>query len=300
MNCRLPLMRAIRHSAFLIFLSSALVFGNSDPPVTGSKIFIPSSKNAYFGKDKGEVVVKPDISQDAEIKISEREMDAIENASPIQPDALFFVAVKYLEGDGIPKDQTRAIALFEKCAAKNHVYSQFMLGSCYQRGEGVPKNDKIAVYWYKKAADQGHSIAQMNLGCYYLAGKGTPQNYPMALYWLRKAAEQSEVMAQYALGEFYQKGLLGTRDYKEAVFWYQQAALQGHAEAQCALGLRYAHGQGVEKNISEACAWMVLAVQSGSERAKGILDSMLKQNMTPQRVAEVKALVIKHRSEIGQ
>lgn len=222
----------------------------------------------------------------------------VEVATPITLDDTFAEALRYFTADGVVLDQKRASSLFLKGAEAGHARSQFMLGVCYERGEGIEQNDRAAFYWYEKSAEQGNMNAQTNLSLLYFRGKGVQESKEKGVYWLKKVAEQGDPISQTALGLCYQRGFGIRRDYEAAVFWYRQAALQGNAEAQCALGLRYAHGQGVEQDIVMACAWTLFAVEGGSERAKPILDSMLKNNMTSERMQRLKIVVLELKEEI--
>ena len=48
--------------------------------------------------------------------------------------------------------------------------TQGTLGDMYVEGQGVPQNDTTAVEFYERAAAQGHAEAQYNLGCMYRGG----------------------------------------------------------------------------------------------------------------------------------
>ena len=67
---------------------------------------------------------------------------------------------KYLDGKGVPKDYTKAFALFQKAADQGNANGQNNLGSMYYNGRGVPQDYKKAVEWYQKAADQGNTNAK--------------------------------------------------------------------------------------------------------------------------------------------
>ena len=57
----------------------------------------------------------------------------------------------YLEGEGAPKDQTRAIEWFEKAAAQGLAGSLVTLGMMYAEGNGVAKDEEKAKEYYRKA-----------------------------------------------------------------------------------------------------------------------------------------------------
>ena len=55
-------------------------------------------------------------------------------------------------------------------------------------GEGVLKDDKKAVRWYCIAAEQGHSFAQLHLGQKYEQGAGVLQDFVQAYAWMSLAS----------------------------------------------------------------------------------------------------------------
>ncbi|MHB8563542.1 MAG: tetratricopeptide repeat protein [Acidiferrobacteraceae bacterium] len=111
--------------------------------------------------------------------------------------------------------------------------AEYQRGEAYYKGEGVPKNDTKAVYWWRKAAAQGYAVAaaEYNLGVAYYSGEGVPQNYQKAAYWYRKAAEQGDALAAYDMGVAYRDGIGVPENDTKAVFWYRKAAAQGYARA---------------------------------------------------------------------
>ena len=50
------------------------------------------------------------------------------------------LAVMHAEGDGVPKDYGRAIALLRSAAAKGDEYGESLLGRMYYDGKGVPRD----------------------------------------------------------------------------------------------------------------------------------------------------------------
>jgi len=53
---------------------------------------------------------------------------------------------------------------YMKAADQNHALAQFNLGVMFASGQGVPRDDAKAVMWIQKAAQQGDAGAQHNLG----------------------------------------------------------------------------------------------------------------------------------------
>ncbi|MBR2147467.1 MAG: SEL1-like repeat protein [Muribaculaceae bacterium] len=77
--------------------------------------------------------------------------------------------------------------------------AQFFVGLRYVNGQGVEKNDAEAVKWFLKAAQQGHSDAQYLVGVCYNKGLGVEQSYAEARKWYEKAIQSGNVKAQEKL-----------------------------------------------------------------------------------------------------
>jgi len=56
-----------------------------------------------------------------------------------------------------------AVYWLELAAKQNFPDALHWLGVCYLRGEGVAKDDNLAVMWLAKAASLGHSIAKVQM-----------------------------------------------------------------------------------------------------------------------------------------
>ena len=70
--------------------------------------------------------------------------------------------------------------------------AQYFLGYAYQAGEGVEKNDTKAVEWYQKAAAQGNAASQRILASLYATGTGVPKDIVFAYAWLNIAAASGD------------------------------------------------------------------------------------------------------------
>lgn len=88
------------------------------------------------------------------------------------------------------KDYQTIAKLLEQAAAQDHRNAQYNLAVMYQKGDGVIKNDQKALFWYEKAAEQGLPIAQYNLGMIYFEGKVVEKDELKAKELWQKAANQ--------------------------------------------------------------------------------------------------------------
>ena len=76
-------------------------------------------------------------------------------STSLSSDRLYDLALKFIDGDGVPEDEAYGLTLLEKAAKRGHTKAQFALGVMYAEDE-----EEIALYWLSKAAEKGHENAQ--------------------------------------------------------------------------------------------------------------------------------------------
>lgn len=76
---------------------------------------------------------------------------------------------------------------------------EFAAAQRYENGEGVPRDDRRAIALYCAAARQGHVDAPFNLGWMYLNGRGVVRDDANAAAWLRLAAARGNPQAPQVL-----------------------------------------------------------------------------------------------------
>ena len=74
--------------------------------------------------------------------------------------------------------------------------AQRLLAIRYLRGRGVCKDEAVAFYWMQLAAQQHFSMAQRSLGELYENGLGIALNLTLAFDWYRLAALQGDSIAK--------------------------------------------------------------------------------------------------------
>jgi TPR repeat protein len=77
------------------------------------------------------------------------------------PAALFQTGTKY-HNEG---DYDAAFEYLTKAAELGYLMAHYELGNMYEEGEGVEKDQEKAIYHYEKAAIGGHPYARYNLAC---------------------------------------------------------------------------------------------------------------------------------------
>src|SRR5690242_11557108 len=67
----------------------------------------------------------------------------------------------YEHGEGLPKDEKLAAALYCEAAVAGSAEGAFQLGGMYANGRGVPRDDGIASALFGIAARSGHHYARV-------------------------------------------------------------------------------------------------------------------------------------------
>ena len=110
------------------------------------------------------------------------------------------------------------------------------LALCYLEGIGVHKNEKQALKYMDIAARKGVDGAQERLGCFYFDGDIVEQDYEKALRWLERAQKQNNRHSLYVIGLCYYYGYGVDEDPDEAFHYFKDAYELGSIEAKYQLG----------------------------------------------------------------
>jgi len=133
---------------------------------------------------------------------------------------------------------------------------------------GMPRDDAKALALFERAAAAGHHRAQINAGTLYFRGQGTPRDLVRARAWLEKAATQEDPYALYALGRALDDSAgQALADPVRAADLYRRAAQLGHPIAALRYGLALNEGIGVRKNPALAQQWLIYADKWGVPEA---------------------------------
>jgi hypothetical protein len=76
------------------------------------------------------------------------------------PGTLAAQALAYEHGEGVPRDQRKAAALYCEAARAGDVGAMFNLGWMYANGRGVARDDALAGFFFARAAREGHAQAR--------------------------------------------------------------------------------------------------------------------------------------------
>lgn len=108
---------------------------------------------------------------------------------------------------------------------------QFELGVRYLMGEGAPRDRAEALKWLEMAANGGHAGARYNLGIMYRTGFGVARDDALAHRWFDLAARQNHADAQYQIALLHKEGKAIPLDVVKSYAWAHISAMQGHIGA---------------------------------------------------------------------
>ena len=103
------------------------------------------------------------INPQSKLQIAQKVIYAKRAAAQGNPRAQFDLAVMYLQGEGVVKNERVAFNYFHKAARKNHVEAKFQMGLSFAQGRGVKRQTQLARYWFKLAVKAGHPQAMAYL-----------------------------------------------------------------------------------------------------------------------------------------
>ncbi len=147
---------------------------------------------------------------------------------PPDPETTYREGVRYLRGDGVPKDERKAAALIEQAAQRGHAEAQYVLAATYGASDSAVHDPARARQWLTRAAESGLPRAQYDLAHAEL--NGTPPEPAWAAMWYRRAAERGDRDAAFSLALMLIAGRGVPSDAMEAYMWLRIAERAGHAE----------------------------------------------------------------------
>ena len=176
-------------------------------------------------------------------------------------------------------------------AAAGDADAQLNLAIRYSTGDGLPKDEKRALDLFRQAARQGLIEAELGIGKIYMYGSGTLKNYQEGAMTILRLADKGHVEACFEAGSLYQQGLGVAKNISKAIQYYLRSAEQDYCRAQVSLALIYKDGIAVEKNPAEAENWLRRAAQLGDKQAIDILgQSALSANLSRYSVNDLLGL----------
>lgn len=173
------------------------------------------------------------------------------------------VGLMYAAGEGLPHDDGKAFAWFERAAQTGFVDAQYCLGLAYDCGRGVRRDVAKAHSWYEQAAKNGSTSAQCNIGVLYLQGEVGDEDWVTAAYWFLRAAAQKSDEAISNLKWIAEHGPSLPIAMRERLSQYRDLAVHGDIHAQFLVAWCFENGIGSLADSNQALSWYERAMEEG-------------------------------------
>jgi len=128
-------------------------------------------------------------------------------------------------------DDSNSFRAAQVGASQGKPEAQFELAVAYVVGRGVRKDQQEALSWFKQAAAKGHDGAQTYMHLWDDQLEAAAAGGTVSVGWLKEAARRWDLDAMFRLGYLFETGRGVTTSVVEAAKWYRLAGDQGHAEA---------------------------------------------------------------------
>lgn len=205
--------------------------------------------------------------------------------------ACFDLGVMYTGGWGVAKDAARAVPPYKQACDGGVPWACFNLGVMYAGGQGVERDTERAVPLYRQACDGGVSQACWNLGFIYFLGEGVPKDESTAAVLMKRACDGGVMAGCNGLGVMHRDGLAGPKSDASAVILFQRACDGKEMWGCYNLGAMYESGRGVAKEEARASALYQQACDGGNSSACSDLGVMYESGHgVPQDFARATAL----------
>lgn len=199
------------------------------------------------------------------------------------PFAAYALGCLYLRGQGVERDEERALELFLTAAEHKkqpNAYAMYELGKMYRKGIGTEADPNEAEHWEKRAYNAFVSIErtrpddrlQYRLGYMALHGIGTDPSPETAYQYWKKAVQLKNKDALYALGKLCLDPAFPGFSPQEGEY-YLWESWEKHQNLQAAylLGKSYAQGTVLPQNMEKALELLTTVAGTGNPYAQYLL-----------------------------
>ncbi len=141
----------------------------------------------------------------------------------------------------------------QRAAKYNITPAHYNLGNMYALGQGVEKDEKRALECYMLGSEGGDPGAKFTLGTWYYTGRaGLSVDKKKSFELQSISASYSHPMAMFNVGTALLSGEGCVKDERMAAMWYHKAAEKGVIKAVINLANMYRIGQGVERDMQKS------------------------------------------------
>lgn len=131
----------------------------------------------------------------------------VKQANSGDPVAQHQLGLRYLTGQGFPRDTVTAALWIRRAAEQNLMTARYNYGILLNGGLGVGWNPYEAYRNFRYAAEHGLMEGQFVYGLLMTDNLAVPRNYHEAYRWIRMAADSGYAPAQEVIAEFRKRGI---------------------------------------------------------------------------------------------
>lgn len=180
-------------------------------------------------------------------------------------EAAYCLAKLYLEGNGVPKDISRAEALFAQSAEAGSMNGIRELAEIYLKRQEIEK----AMTWYHKTIKKGDGLSLYALYRHYAAGNAgiAVKRNEAIIHYVEAAAATGNLFAINYLGDLYYAGSFVEKDFSKARQLWEIGATQGSSTALRNLGYMLVSGVGGYRDYARAFQLYTESAAHGDAKA---------------------------------
>ena len=199
------------------------------------------------------------------------------------PFAAYALGCLYLRGQGVERDEERALELFLTAAEHEkqaNAYAMYELGRMHRKGVGTEIDETMADHWDKMAYNAFVSIEkarpddklQYRLGYMALHGIGTDPSPETAYFYWKKAVKLQNKDALYALGKLcLDPAFPGFSPQEGERYLWESWSKHKNLQAAYLLGKAYAQGTVLLRNMEKALELLNTVAETGNPYAQYLL-----------------------------
>jgi TPR repeat protein len=146
-------------------------------------------------------------------------------------DACASLGFKYMEGEGVAKDPSRAAALLERACTAGRALACSGLGLSYASGNGVAKDRTRAARLFEQACGANEAMGCHWRGLALLNGSGVAKDEQGSIQFFEQACEGGYPPACDLLARFHRDGRWVPKDPSRAAALFEKACRGGESDA---------------------------------------------------------------------
>lgn len=148
----------------------------------------------------------------------------------------------YMDGEGVEKNYTQAVKMYQR-AVNNHIAVSYnALGICYDMGYGVEESPVKSFEFQLKSAQMGCPVGMDNVSKNYYSGIGTDANLEEYKKWVKRAVESGYHAAMVSMAWDYYTGENCEKDITKCRQMFERAIACGSVQAMNNLAILYSNG----------------------------------------------------------